>query len=392
MPNSFKKRTQWFLVDRFDRLNPATLFSTANVFAYIGSGNASAAAMAAVMAATCATADYYSKHPERMPARLKRSVNVANKILPKFVFGDCANLAARFNAYGLMASGAIALTHGILAGSGQAMLGSGFMIGPAAMSYAAVNFLISSEKAQRYQTDSSITGWRRLLSNPSIYGGFGNIILGFMSGGGLQLVLTPLNNVPALVTTVTGAVSTIAGLNRRRFPNAAAPTMIGSFGCICDTLSAVLTGNKSFIVTNSLCLVGALRVGKIYYDRCKGKEPPAADTRMKQFFAAASRKLTLPLQYIDRLQMERAASLPQPELAPPAPVAASQKSSIKSLAVATAASLMMGASSTSKGASSTSKAQPLEAPLISTQTAPNMAAQLPIRPAFKAKNGIHLVF
>jgi hypothetical protein len=268
--------------------DPGFWFSFANIFAFRQAQNDAAFYVAVVIAffSVFIAGAQASQHP--FARKLKERAGRLS--LPEALIGMPGSLGLRVNTYGVLLCGLLSLSSGAWL---PAIAGIAFAIG---------NALASSRGILHIQQDPAASGIARSVTNAAVYYGIGYIMIGLMAGGGTALLADPLANIPALVTTCLGVLTTllsILGLLLRAFPSPAAPFMVVTVATGINTLSGFLSGNLLGSAASFCSMCGEFLLGMIYFDPAKPVAAASPSTAAR-FFAWLSRQVMRPLYAVQK--------------------------------------------------------------------------------------------
>ena len=267
-----------------DWLSVGNSFALANIFAMSMAGNPVGLWIAIITGIfSWRTSAYALRNGEGATNRFYKLENAACAYISKITQGvnaDLNHLPLRVNAYGIGLAAFItfftALKHG---GMDTALLpvlaGTAFSIG---------NYLGSDPKITSIQMGKTpASGLTRTITNAAVYFGIGYINLGLMAGGGFALILAPLSDIPALMTTTLSITVTLVstfGLLTHRLKNPA-PFMLVAHATSLNMLSAILTMNPLALFNNFFACHGEVRLG-VLLNEDKAQKMPASPNPWKK--------------------------------------------------------------------------------------------------------------
>lgn len=174
--------------------------------------------------------------------------------------GDPVTQELRLNASGLLVSALSAF-----------MQPGGMMYGVVGLSYSASNFCASSKIANKIQHTVGSNPPLRLFTHSAFYSGLADIGAGIIAGGGSELFVHPMGNIPAFATSITG-FSMVAfgmmGLLGDKFSHSSAPYMMNTLGWTAIMATAALTGKPVFAISSAMAVLGLFRLAAMDYQKC----------------------------------------------------------------------------------------------------------------------------
>ena len=267
MPSLLKKISDW--------LGVGNSFALANIFAMSMAGNPLGLWIAIITGIFSWRTSAYALRNRADDSAFLKLENTVCAYISKVTQGadaDLNHLPLRVNAYGIGIAAFItlfmALKHGGLETALLPVLaGTAFSIG---------NYLGSSSKITDIQMGKTqASGFTRTITNAAVYFGIGYINLGLMAGGGFALIMAPLSDIPALMTTTLSIIVTLIstlGLLTHQLKNPA-PFMLVAHATSLNMLSAILTMNPLALFNNFFACHGEVRLGVLLNEEKQQKEP-----------------------------------------------------------------------------------------------------------------------